>query len=706
MNAQQIYQNILQNRGFRELPYQSDFLTNPTYQKPKLPMVLAAGTSSGKTFMAIMKLEIFYSNPANKNKRTLLIPASKTVLRDNVSKELMDFNPSFSYCVATDKTELNQAIKNKCNVIIALPQTISNSLEVLPTFHNFILDEAHQWYFKSTIQSILTKTKPKYQLLLTGSPSRFIAKEDKFIFKFVPVMELYDLGQVTNVKMEVVTSSYDFKQTDYTSSYGNLKPEVDMTDKQSNTALMNVCKEMVKKLKNPIKGLHNVNRLTKNLFSVFGEMEKTIIFCHSLKQADSFYKSLSTFKTLKGKVLVSHSENDKDSQLFEDFRTKDEYKVLIAVDRGRLGFNIPELFNVVDFTMTQSLDMLLQMYGRLLRLSKTDKQKIYYKVATKNTAPYFVDLMTAMLCLTNMEWYSKFNGKNMGGILIPKVVSKTNRNSVSTTPSKKSKSVKPQLSLEDLDIPLDLNLFKQTALHTNNDEFSTIAWTTLDGVRREFFNIKGNGKNNEWLSYDEAKKYIHSLGLKKQEYWNEFVKLRQLPKNIPYSPVGVYKKRGEWKTWADWLGNGFVSAFEIGDKHLSYEDAKKYINKFKFKTSKEYIEYVKNNNIDFLSQAPQGKYRKQGIWKGWGDYLGHGGLSNQDRSKNMIDFESAREFVRSLGLKNRDEWSKFINTSKMPNDIPRWPDDIKVYKQWNGWGDWLGNGRPKGWQKIKGYKNK
>jgi superfamily II DNA or RNA helicase len=500
-----LYNSIIKKRGFRELPYQKDFLTNSIYEAPKNPLVLAAGTSSGKTFMAIMKLEIFYSNPSNKNKRTLLIPASRTVLRDNVEKELIDFNPSFTYCVAANKAELLQAIKNKCNVVVALPQSINNNIDVLPKFHNFILDEAHQWYFKSTIQNIIKKVSPKYQLLLTGTPSRFIAKGDKFMFKFVPVMDLYDLKQVTNVKLEVVSSSYDFKQSDYLSAYGNLKSNVRMSDKQSDNALMVVCKEMIKKLKNPIKGLHNVNRLSKNLFSIFGELDKTIIYCHSLKQADAFYNSLDSFKGLKGKVLISHSENDKDSVLFEQFRNDSDIKVLVAVDRGRLGYNMPELFNVVDFTMTQSLDMLLQMYGRLLRLSKTNKQKIYYKVATKNTAPYFVDLMTAMLCLTNMEWYSKFNGKNMGGILIPKVLNNTKKKTKSNNTTSKSKSTKPFLSLADLDIPLDLNLFKQSVLHTNDDGFATIAWTTLDDVRREFF----NGKEiwNYKRAIEEAKQY-------------------------------------------------------------------------------------------------------------------------------------------------------------------------------------------------------
>ena len=53
--------------------------------------------------------------------------------------------------------------------------------------------------------------------------------------------------------------------------------------------------------------------------------------------------------------------------------------MLIAVDRGRIGFDMPELFNIVDFTMTQNLDMLLQMYGRLLRKSdlQKKKQKLY-----------------------------------------------------------------------------------------------------------------------------------------------------------------------------------------------------------------------------------------------------------------------------------------------------------------------------------------
>lgn len=484
MTNLEIYNQIIETRGLRKLSYQEKFLTLE-YNSDK-PFVLAAGTSSGKTFMTIMKLEIFYSYSKNKNKRTLIIPYSMKVLRDNFSTELNTFNPSFSYCVATTKDELVDCLKSDCQVVVALPQSLSNVSNLLPTFHNFVLDEAHQWYGKKTINDILKQIKPKYQLLLTGSPSRFIMKGDKFNFQFVPVMDLFELGQVTNVRVEVVSSTYDFKQSDYVGNYGNLKGGK-INKKDTDESLVAVCKEMLKRIKNPIKQ-PNVSRVTKNVLSVFNQIGKTIIFCHSLKQANAIYKSLNSFSELTGKVLVSHSENDTDSEGFIKFKDSDEYSVLVAVDRGKLGFNIPELFNVVDFTLTQSLDMLMQMYGRLLRLSKTDKPKTYYKVATKNTASYYVDLMTAMLCLTNLEWYSKYNGKNMGGILIPKVLTKTKRNSKSSNGNTTKGSSKPRVNISELGIPMDLNIFK-TAYHNDGDKFGTIGWTTLDDCRRKFYNI-------------------------------------------------------------------------------------------------------------------------------------------------------------------------------------------------------------------------
>ena len=517
------YKQLCKVKGYDIREHQKEFLTNDAFDNSRKPFVLGAGTSSGKGPMSIMWLELFYKNPANKNKTTLFVSASKTILRDNIHEVLKKFKPSFSYSIVKDKKTLIAALERNAQVIVLIPQTINSYYKLLPKIYTFILDEAHEWYFaigrntnkESLITKILKHTQPTKQLLLTGTPSKFIAKGDKFNFQFVPVMDLYDAGLVSNVKMEIVSSTYDFKANDWKGTYGNLKDNKTNSPKQAEDALVAVCKEMIDKLKNPLKEWYNINNVTKNsIGKLFDYMDKTIIYTHSLNQANKFHKILNSKKELTNKVLVSHSENDPDSIEFNKFKTEDKYKVLIAVDRGRIGFDMPELFNIVDFTLTQNLDLLLQMYGRLLRKSdlQKKKQKIYFKVATKNTADYFVDLMTAMLCLTHMDWYSMYNGKNMSGIQIPKVLTKSIRNKQFTNNQSKNKSnkVKPYISLTELGIPLDLNFFRQSILHTSNSKFNTIAETTLENCRREIFGITKfpTGYWNDIQKIEmEAKKY-------------------------------------------------------------------------------------------------------------------------------------------------------------------------------------------------------
>ena len=44
---------------------------------------------------------------------------------------------------------------------------------------------------------------------------------------------------------------------------------------------------------------------------------------------------------------------------------------------------------------------------------------MYFKIDPKGMEIYFTNIMTAMLSLTQLEYYSKFNGKNLGGIRVP-----------------------------------------------------------------------------------------------------------------------------------------------------------------------------------------------------------------------------------------------------------------------------------------------
>jgi len=582
------YKQIVKSKGLDEREHQKVFLTSGEFQNSRKPFVLAAGTSAGKTPMATMHLEMFYSNPANKNKTTLFISASKTILRDNVHGFFKSFKPSFSYSIVKDKETLLAALDRKAQVLVLIPQTVRNYYKLLPKVHTFILDEAHEWYFakvkggkQSMLDKILKHIQPTKQLLLTGTPSKFVADGDKFNFQFVPVMDLYDEGLVSNVKLEVVSSTYDFKANDWLGTYGNLKSTKTNSPKQAEDALYEVCKEMIDKLKNPLKEWYNINNITKNSFGkLFKFMDKTIIYTHSKNQANKFFKILNDKRELKGHVLLSHSENDPDSIEFNKFKTDEKYHILIAVDRGRIGFDMPNLRYIIDFTMTQNLDMLLQMYGRLLRKSKDVKNKTYFKVATKNTADYFVDLMTAMLCLTNMEWYSKFNGKNMGGIRIPKVLTKSIRNKNYQQSQKKNKSnkVKPYVSLTELGIPLDLNFFRQSILHTSNSKFNTIAETTLDDVRREMFEIQSYKKYSLQEVELEAKKYSTKIEFRKNS-----------------------ERHYDW-AYLNGVLDDICSHMEMNrnkfDKNTVAKEAKKYSSKIEFlKTSPRHYDWAYQNGV-------------------------------------------------------------------------------------------------------------
>ena len=701
---EQLYISLLKEKNLKNLPYSHDYLTNPAYQTPNKAVVLAAGTGGGKTIISILWSMMYYQNPLNKGNLTLILPASKTILRENYSTELAKLNPSFSWREVKDKAQLIEAINDGVEVIIGLPQTIMKNYTLLPKVDRFILDEAHEWYFakgkngnEGSIQKLIKHINPTEQLLLTGTPSKFVAKGNDFIFKFVPILELYELGQVGNVKLEVVSSSYDFKSDDWHGVYGNLRGNKTNSKKEAEHSLKLVCNEMLNKLKNKYKNLHSLNNITGNKIGwLFNYLEKTTIYTHSKKQANAFYTILNEIPELKDKIRKSHSENDPTSKEFKEFKDGvDEFgnqvdiKILIAVDRGRIGFNMPELFHIIDFTMTQNLDMLLQMYGRLLRVSdlNPNKQKIYFKVATKNTADYFVDLMTAMLCLTNMEWYSKYNGKNMGGIRIPKVLTKK-RNKPSKSSGKSTSTSKPYISLEELGIPLDLNFFKNSILHSSNDLFSTIAWTTLDDVRREFFNIQPpthNGTKKDFLPSDEAISFVNGLKLKSLVEWIEFTKSDEMPDNIPVGFQYYYNKtEGRDISVAEWIG--YLNPMSPSKSFVSFIECKKWFSENKITTQNKWREWCKNNSKpQYIPSSPDKYYKKE--WKGWGDFTDSGNMN----IGVYRPFNEAREYIRSLKFKTRSNYADWIKSGARPDDIPSDASKCTQYKtEWKGWDDYLG----------------
>jgi hypothetical protein len=84
-----------------------------------------------------------------------------------------------------------------------------------------------------------------------------------------------------------------------------------------------------------------------------------------------------------------------------------------------------------------------------------------------------------------------------------------------------------------------------------------------------------------------------------------------------------------------------------------------------------------------IPSNPDKVYENSG-WVGYRDWLGTETLRR--------GFKEAREFVRSLQLKNQADWYAYCKSGKRPDDIPSDPHVVYKEQGWCGLGDWLGTG--------------
>ena len=209
-------------------------------------------------------------------------------------------------------------------------------------------------------------------------------------------------------------------------------------------------------------------------------------------------------------------------------------------------------------------------------------------------------------------------------------------------------------------------------------------------------------QNRVYRNFSDARGFAQSLNLRSQKEWGDYTKgsfknLPPIPDDIPAAPWNSYKDEG-WVGLGDWLGTGRLSRNRI---YLPFEEARSFARKLKFKTGKEWRDYTKGSfkNLppipDNIPRDPNKLYKGKG-WKGMGDWLGTGRLSNRNRI--YLPFEEARSFARKLKFKTGKEWrdytkGSFKNLPPIPDNIPRDPNKLYKGKGWKGMGDWLGTGR-------------
>lgn len=189
----------------------------------------------------------------------------------------------------------------------------------------------------------------------------------------------------------------------------------------------------------------------------------------------------------------------------------------------------------------------------------------------------------------------------------------------------------------------------------------------------------------KFRSFEDARKFVHSLRLKSKHEWIDYCKSGKLPKDIPIDVRGVYLKKG-WKGWGDWLGTGTIQT--QSREYWPIEKSKAYVHNLKLKSQSEWRRYTKSGNLPKEIPADPHKVYKNKGWNGFGDWLGTGTIAPNLREYWPI--EKSRDYVHKLGLKNVKDWYQLIKSGKLPNQIPRAPEHQYKLHGWISWGDWLG----------------
>ena len=375
-------------------PYQIDVLNKTkTVLETKKEVVIAASPSSGKTIMA---LKFIQETPGT----FLIITHGQNILKDMWDKEI--------------STHLSE--KDKKRVIFGLPQSLTR--KEIPVVDYVVVDEAHEFTFSDMVQKILAKNLKAKKLFLTGTPSKFIEKGYEVIV--IPAVDLIKQGYISDLYVGVFSTKADIR---------GRNSEANLNEKSSKNLEKTVENDLNSLLKSLIERLKMVNALKKaplaarfsGWSSAIGALGKTMIACNSIVQAS---KVESYFKQQGISVLMSNSVNDPETENIKKFETDPNVKVLVVVDRAILGFNFPDLANVVDMTGSHNINRIYQLYARVMRKNDKVPNKYFFKLAEESQMLVTKFYMNAALCMLYEYFISNFNGKNLNKLKVPAFIEK------------------------------------------------------------------------------------------------------------------------------------------------------------------------------------------------------------------------------------------------------------------------------------------
>lgn len=189
--------------------------------------------------------------------------------------------------------------------------------------------------------------------------------------------------------------------------------------------------------------------------------------------------------------------------------------------------------------------------------------------------------------------------------------------------------------------------------------------------------------------FSAAREFARGLGMVSGRQWRELSKAgRIIPSDIPKVPWLAYKGLG-WTSMGDWLGTDRVATYNV--EYLSFDEARRYARESaEISDGKTWRALWQQGRLpNGLPAYPESVYKAKG-WAGWADFTGSQHHRRKRKPIAWRSFASAREYVRTLGLKSGGEWKKLISSNQLPDDIPAAPDAAYKDAGWVSWPDWLG----------------
>jgi superfamily II DNA or RNA helicase len=366
-------------------------------------VVLAATPGAGKTEMSIDVIRNWLEE--NKSQKVLVLTHGQTVLRSQYFNRLQRRERSFSFGMLNSKNPSSED-----SVQVALPHHFVN--RKVEKYGLIVIDEAHHFFSAPMVQNVLKANPEAKLLMLTGTPSPFIAMKTFPIVSFT-ASQLLEQGVITDPFIELVKTKLPFTLKNF-NKQDNLVEGAEFTSKQVNSSLDSALSQLLNTLTARLKGTRNPKRYFKKLSgkklkSALAQLDfgKTMVICHRQDQARDV---VAYFKAKGISALLSVSDDDTDSANVELFRT-DSTKVLVVVNRATLGFDLPSLRNIIDLSMTHNPDRIFQALCRVVRRGLNGEKKTFIKVTTDGLAALTYVVMSFVVALSLPEYYETFDGR-------------------------------------------------------------------------------------------------------------------------------------------------------------------------------------------------------------------------------------------------------------------------------------------------------